>query len=69
MKEFQTQGMTCKSCVFHITRSIQDADPSARVDVDLKAQRIAVESGLAASEIAERIKEAGYAVLAAGARP
>lgn len=59
---FDVQGMHCGHCVRAITRAVQALDPTARVDVDLTAGTVDVESGAATpSQILEAIAAEGYA--------
>jgi copper chaperone len=62
---FDVQGMHCGHCVRAITRAVQALDPAARVDIDLAAGTVDVESGTATpSQIAEAIASEGYAATA-----
>ncbi|WNW12019.1 heavy-metal-associated domain-containing protein [Pseudomonas sp. DTU_2021_1001937_2_SI_NGA_ILE_001] len=60
MQVFDVQGMTCGHCVRAVTRAIQDADPQARVEIDLPARQAKVDSSLVAQRIVELIGEEGY---------
>lgn len=61
MLTFQVNDMTCGHCASAITRAVKAVDPVARVDIDLKAHRVHVESTAAdPAEVAEAIQEAGY---------
>ncbi|WP_213879684.1 cation transporter [Pseudomonas sp. dw_358] len=61
MQEFKVQGMTCGHCVRAITSAITEADPQARVEVELAGGRVAVDSTLAAQALIELIEGEGYA--------
>ncbi|MFZ5635898.1 MAG: heavy-metal-associated domain-containing protein [Pseudomonadota bacterium] len=62
---FDVQGMHCGHCVRAITRAVQALDPAARVDIDLAAGTVDVESGTATpSQIVEAIASEGYAATA-----
>ena len=63
MFELRVQGMTCGHCVQSVTKAVQLVDPGAKVDVDLKSQRVSVASGAAPAAITSAIKEAGYEVV------
>ena len=61
MIEFRVADMTCGHCASTITRAVRDVDPGARVEVDLRAQRVRIEAASAArAELREAIAEAGY---------
>ena len=60
MPSFDVRGMSCGHCVKTVTAAIHDIDPTARVDVDLAAGRVEVESGQPTSAIAKAIADAGY---------
>lgn len=62
MKSFKVSGMSCGHCASAVTRSIQERDPAAKVDIDLAQGRVEVESALARSELARAISDAGYEV-------
>ena len=62
MIQYQTSGMTCKSCVLHITRAIEAIDSKAKVAVDLTSQQVQVESGVSPETIASAIESEGYPV-------
>ncbi|MCE9598771.1 MAG: heavy-metal-associated domain-containing protein [Spirochaetia bacterium] len=63
MLNYKTSGMTCQSCVRHITASIQMIDPKASVAVDLSSQIVSVVSSVPADAVAGAIEKEGYPVL------
>ena len=63
MTEFEVQGMSCQHCVAAVTRSIQEIDPQARVQVDLERGKVAVESTQTNDALKDAIDDAGYTVL------
>lgn len=65
MLTFRVQDMTCGHCVATITRAIQEADPAARVDIDLAQHLVKIDSAGNAAAIEQTIKEAGYSPEAA----
>lgn len=65
MYELQVEGMSCGHCVSAVTKSIQEVDASAKVDVDLAQQKVRVDSTAKLDEIKSAVNEAGYPVLAA----
>ena len=62
MQQFKVSGMSCGHCVRAITQAIQALDQAARVEVDLAAGRVSVESVLDAAQIQAAIREEGYEV-------
>ncbi|WNC88635.1 cation transporter [Paraburkholderia sp. FT54] len=60
--EFQVEGMSCQHCVAAVTNAIREHDEAARVQVDLAAGRVMVESAQAAETLKAAIDEAGYTV-------
>ena len=61
MHRFNVEGMSCSHCVAAVTREIVKADAVARVQVDLAAGRVEVESALSDEQLITLIEEAGYA--------
>ena len=62
MQQFKVSGMSCGHCVRAVTQAIQALDQAARVEVDLAAGRVSVESVLDAAQIQAAIREEGYEV-------
>jgi copper chaperone len=60
MIEFKVDDMTCGHCASAITKVVKDVDAKGRVDVDLAAKRVRIESTHPAEEFREAIEEAGY---------
>ncbi|TFW06895.1 copper chaperone [Oxalobacteraceae bacterium OM1] len=65
MYELQVEGMSCQHCVSVITKSVQDVDHGAKVDVDLGSKKVRVVSELPVERFESAIQEAGYDVSAA----
>lgn len=57
---FQVENMSCGHCTSTITKAISALDPSARVEIDLAAKSVKVESRQHAETIRHTIVEAGY---------
>ena len=64
MQHFDVKGMTCQHCVRAVTQAVQDQDPEAKVEVDLKTGQVNVQSGLAPDVIIGLIGTEGYAAKA-----
>lgn len=58
--EFKIDAMTCGHCVRTVTQAVQQADPKARVTVDLPTHRVQVETAKPREAIAAALVEAGY---------
>lgn len=60
MIELNVEGMSCGHCAGRVSKAIAEVDPAAKVDVDLGAGIVRVESGVPARELAEAVTGAGY---------
>ena len=58
--QLEVPDMTCGHCVSAITRSVQDIDPNATVQIDLPIKAVRVHSSLASEQVIAAIEEAGY---------
>jgi copper chaperone CopZ len=63
MYEIQVEGMSCMHCVGTVTRSVQEVDSTAKVEVNLAQQMVRVVSTAPLEEIEAAVSEAGYPVL------
>lgn len=59
MSTFKVTDMTCGHCEKAIRQELTKAEPSAKVDVDLKAKTVKVEN-LADDRVEFLLKEIGY---------
>jgi copper chaperone len=64
MIQFNVEGMSCQHCVGAVTRAIHEQDAAAKVQIDLAAGRVSVESSQSAEALKAAIDEAGYTVTA-----
>nr|WP_241030514.1 cation transporter [Paraburkholderia sp. Ac-20347] len=62
MIQFNVEGMSCQHCVDAVTRAIHEQDAAAKVQIDLAAGRVSVESTQSADVLKAAIDEAGYTV-------
>jgi copper chaperone len=62
MQQFKVSGMSCGHCSRAVTQAIQALEPTARVEVDLAAGLVRVETSLEAERIEAAIREEGYQV-------
>lgn len=60
MIEFQINDMTCSHCASTITKAVHSLDRAAKVEVDLAAKRVRVESPLGPQMLAAAIRNAGF---------
>lgn len=61
MQNFKVEGMTCGHCVRAVTEAVMGVDPGAKVDVELAAGRVRVDSTAAPALITQAIAAEGYA--------
>ncbi|NIE64979.1 cation transporter [Burkholderia sp. Ax-1719] len=67
MIQFNVEGMSCQHCVGAVTRAIHEQDAAAKVQIDLAAGRVSVESNQSADVLKAAIDDAGYTVTATSA--
>jgi copper chaperone len=65
MSQIQThhihvKGMSCQHCVKAVTQALQAIDPAAKVQVDLGAGEVQVETTLSREAATQAITEEGY---------
>jgi copper chaperone len=60
MQVFNVQGMTCGHCVKAVTRAVQEQDAAAKVEIDLAARQVRVQSELGQEQILTAIRDEGY---------
>jgi copper chaperone len=58
--EFEVQDMTCGGCANAITRAVTAADPAAKLDIDVAAKIVKVESAQPAASVQAVIEAAGF---------
>jgi copper chaperone len=65
MDTFQVDDMTCRHCAETIRTALAALDPAARIDIDVAARRVQVESARAgAAQLQATIAQAGYTPVA-----
>ncbi|MEC4722881.1 MULTISPECIES: heavy-metal-associated domain-containing protein [Noviherbaspirillum] len=64
MYELQVEGMTCGGCANSVTRSVRAVDSNAKVDVDLKAKKVRIDTSVPLEKVSSAIADAGYPVVA-----
>lgn len=61
MIELTLPTMTCGHCVKTVTRTVQQVDPAAQVEIDLAAHRVRIGSTLEPHAFDAALTEEGYA--------
>ncbi len=61
MITFQIPNMTCGGCARGVTAAIREADAAARVETDLAARTVAVESAATEAKLRTVLGAAGFA--------
>ena len=59
---FDVQGMTCEHCEKAVSRAIRQLDRSAVVVIDRAANKVEVDSGVAAELLKQAMVDEGYTV-------
>jgi copper chaperone len=67
MIEMTLPTMTCGHCVKTVTRTVQQIDPAATVEIDLATHRLRIASNRAAHDFAVALADEGYAAQPAAA--
>ena len=65
MIEFRIDDMTCGHCASTITKAVHLLDRAAKVEIDLAAKRVRVESPLGPVKLVAAIRSAGFKPTAA----
>lgn len=60
MIELKLPDMSCGHCASTVTQTCKLVDPVAKVEVDLSAKQVKIESNEDRQEFAEALTEAGY---------
>lgn len=58
--EFNVPDMSCGHCVSAITKVIQQIDVDAKINIDLPAKKVTVETAQSRQTLADALAEAGY---------
>ncbi len=61
MIELELPTMTCGHCVRTVTETVRAVDAQAKVDIDLPAQRVRIESQQPQEAFERALTEEGYA--------
>lgn len=60
MIEFNVKDMTCNHCAATITRAVKEVDSQGKVEIDVAAKRVRIDSIRPAEAFRSAIEEAGY---------
>ena len=60
MLEFNLPDMSCGHCASKIAKACKSVDPCARVDIDLRARKVKVQSSEGREDFADALVDAGY---------
>lgn len=63
--QLKIENMTCGGCAKSVTRVIQSVDPNARIEADLAARSVRIETSVNLSALQQALDEAGYPAAAA----
>jgi copper chaperone len=58
--ELEVKDMTCGHCAGVITKAVRDVDAQAKVDIDVAARTVRIESAYGTADLLSVIQEAGY---------
>lgn len=64
MHEFRVGGMRCHHCMSKVTRAVRTIDEAARIDVQLAAKTVLIESDADVDDLIAAISDAGYSAQA-----
>lgn len=60
MVQFSVPAISCSHCVGMVTEALKQADPQARVEVDLASKSVTVDSTRDRATLSAALTEAGY---------
>lgn len=60
MLKLKVEDMTCGHCVASVQKAVRSVDPAAKVDIDLAAGIVSVETEADKARISGAIASAGY---------
>ncbi|MDH6233823.1 copper chaperone [Mesorhizobium soli] len=60
MITLKVPDMTCGHCAGVVTKAVQSIDAAARVDIDLKAQTVTIETKAGSATVMRALDIAGY---------
>jgi copper chaperone len=60
MTEFQIEDLTCSHCASTIANAVHSLDQAAKIEIDIAAKRVRVDSPLGPAKLAAAIRNAGF---------
>ena len=60
MIELAISSMTCGHCAAVVTKTVQQTDPKARVEIDLATKKVRIDSAQDRATIERALADAGY---------
>ncbi len=65
IKKLRIEGMSCKHCVMHVTKALEEIKGVNHVKVDLKSKDATVEAtnDVSENELVNAVTETGYQVI------
>jgi copper chaperone len=61
MYEFEVQSMTCGHCASRVTQALKNLDTTAKVEIDLAAKKVRVQTVEDRGSVVAALADAGYA--------
>ncbi|MFM0412546.1 MULTISPECIES: heavy-metal-associated domain-containing protein [Paraburkholderia] len=58
--EFEVKDMSCGGCANSITRAVTNADPAAKLRIDVTAKIVKIDSALSVEHLVAVIEAAGF---------
>jgi len=65
MYQLQVENMSCGHCVGAVTKAVQAVDAAAKVEIDLGAKTVKIDSATPLAPLKSAIADAGYPVTGA----
>lgn len=62
MITIHVEGMTCMGCVQSVERALKQADPTAKIDIDLASGRLDVDGALDRAAVEAAVEATGFDV-------
>ena len=60
MIELNITSMTCGHCAAVVTKTVQQTDPQARVEIDLPTKKVRIDGARDRATIEQALAQAGY---------
>lgn len=60
MMELKVDSMSCGGCAASVTKAVKQADPQAKVEVDLATKLVRIETSTDRTTIVRALTDAGY---------